>query len=161
MPAQPLIASLPLDLVMASGYVIRLTALNPSTGATITGVVVSDVTFQVRPVNIGPDGTTDGAAPLPLLVPASDVVEAPAPPPTPAPVPSNSVLSGALHTQAAAVTDLPVKTFDLAVADKLEPTATPTVTLPTGARPFHTLANAITDVAIHLWAVAVADRLEA
>lgn len=70
---QPLIASLPLDLVMASGYVIRLTALDPTTGATVTGVTVTDVTFQVRPINIGPGGGTgDGEAPMPLLVPTSE-----------------------------------------------------------------------------------------
>jgi len=72
MTAQPLIAALPLDLVLASGYSIRLTALSPTTGAVITGVKVADVAFQVRPVNIGPDGTTDGGAPLPLLVPTDE-----------------------------------------------------------------------------------------
>lgn len=70
---QPLIAPLPLDLVLASGYVVRFTALSPTTGATITGVRVTDVAFQVRPVNIGPGGTVDGLAPLPLLVPTDQL----------------------------------------------------------------------------------------
>lgn len=69
---QPLIASLPLDLIMSSGYVVRVTALDPATGATITGVTVSQVTFQVRPVNTGPGGTVDGDAPFPLLVPSEE-----------------------------------------------------------------------------------------
>lgn len=72
MTAQPLIAALPIDLILSSGYVVRLTALSPSTGATITGVKVSDVAFQVRPINIGPGGTTDGLAPSPLLVPTDE-----------------------------------------------------------------------------------------
>jgi hypothetical protein len=66
---QPLIAALPKDLILASGYVIRLTALVPGTGATVTGVRVTDVAFQVRPVNIGPDASGIDGAPMPLLVP--------------------------------------------------------------------------------------------
>jgi hypothetical protein len=158
---QPLIANLPLDLVLASGYVIRFTALDPTTGAAVTGVRVTDVAFQVRPVNIGPGGTTDGLAPLPLLVPSNEVVDTGGTTPTPAPAPSNTTQGGPLHTQAGTIADLPSKTFAFAVADKLEPTAAATVTLPTGTRPFHALANAIVDVAVHLWAVAVADKLEA
>jgi hypothetical protein len=69
---QPLIAALPLDLILNSGYQIRFTALSPSTGAAITGVRVTDIAFQVRPVNIGPGGTDEGGAPLPLLVPTDE-----------------------------------------------------------------------------------------
>jgi len=69
---QPLIAALPQDLVLTSGYIIRLTALNPTTGAVITGVTVTDVTFQVRPINIGPGGTVNGVDPMPLLVPTTE-----------------------------------------------------------------------------------------
>jgi hypothetical protein len=54
---------------MTSGYVIRLTALDPSSGAVVTGVRVTDVAFQVRPINIGPDATGTDGAPMPLLVP--------------------------------------------------------------------------------------------
>lgn len=71
MPA-PAIAALPLDLILSSGYQIRFTALNPTTGAAVTGVRVTDVAFQVRPVNIGPGGFDDTGAPLPLLVPTTE-----------------------------------------------------------------------------------------
>lgn len=67
---QPLIASLPLDLVLASGYVLRVNAIDPSTGAQVTGVRATDITYQVRPLSIGPGSETDGAAPMPLLVPS-------------------------------------------------------------------------------------------
>jgi hypothetical protein len=66
---QPLIAALPLDLVLASGYQIRFQALSPTTGAAITGVRVTDVAFQVRPINIGPAAEGIDGAPMPLLVP--------------------------------------------------------------------------------------------
>jgi hypothetical protein len=70
--AKPLIADLPIDLVLASGYQIRLVALDPTTGATISGVTVTDVAFQVRPVNIGPGGVSESGAPSPLLVPTDE-----------------------------------------------------------------------------------------
>jgi hypothetical protein len=157
---QPLIAALPQDLVMASGYVIRLTALSPTTGATITGVIVTDVTFQVRPVNIGPGGTTDGEAPLPLLVPTDDTADTGTTTTTGATTPAQTVAVSPLHTQAQAVTDTAQRTFALAVADRLEPVAAPSVQLPAGTTPFHALANAISDTAVHLWAAAVANILE-
>lgn len=72
MAAQPLIAPLPIDLVLASGYSIRVVALDPTTGATISGVRVTDVAFQVRPLNLGPGGTGEGEAPSPLLVPTDE-----------------------------------------------------------------------------------------
>ena len=71
---QPLIAALPLDLILASGYVIRFNALSPSTGAQITGVRVTDVAFQVRPVNIGPGAVAGDGTPSPLLVPTDELV---------------------------------------------------------------------------------------
>lgn len=62
----PVIAGLPPNLALPSGYVIRLTALDPTTGNVVTGVKVSDVSFYVRDVS----GTTEDVdAPLPLLVP--------------------------------------------------------------------------------------------
>lgn len=45
--AQPLVVGLPPNLEFTSGYLIRVTALDPTTGATVSGVTVSDVTFQV------------------------------------------------------------------------------------------------------------------
>ena len=73
MSGQPLIAALPLDLILSSGYQIRFTALDPTTGAAITGVRVTDIAFQVRPINTGPGGTTDGLVPSPLLVPTDEL----------------------------------------------------------------------------------------
>lgn len=70
--AKPLIASLPLDLVLASGYQVRFTALDPVTGNAVTGVRITDVAFQVRPVAHGPGGLDLVDAPLPLLVPVED-----------------------------------------------------------------------------------------
>lgn len=70
---QPLIAALPIDLILASGYQIRFNALSPSSGASITGVRVTDVAFQVRPVNIGPGAVTEDGTPSPLLVPSDDL----------------------------------------------------------------------------------------
>lgn len=67
---QPLIAALPNDLILASGYQVRFNALDPATGAQITGVRVTDVAFQVRPINIGPDATGADGTPMPLLVPS-------------------------------------------------------------------------------------------
>lgn len=68
MPA-PSIAALPIDLIMSSGYQVRFTALDPTTGAAVSGVRVTDIALQVRPVNIGPDAIGADGAPMPLLVP--------------------------------------------------------------------------------------------
>jgi len=70
--AQPLIANLPLDLVLASGYVIRFTALDALSGAAVGGVRATDVAFQVRPVNIGPGAVATDGTPSPLLVPTDE-----------------------------------------------------------------------------------------
>jgi hypothetical protein len=45
--AAPIDVPLPLGLVIADGYIVRFTALNPSTGAVVPNVVVSGVTVQV------------------------------------------------------------------------------------------------------------------
>jgi len=71
---QPLIAALPLELVMESGYVIKVNALDPTTGAEITGVRVTDVTLQVRPIHLSAPVGTDGADEMPLLVPFLETV---------------------------------------------------------------------------------------
>lgn len=70
---QPLIASLPIDLVLASGYTLRVTALDPTTGATVTGVRATDVAFQVRPLVIGAGGEPLTDLPFPLLVPSDQL----------------------------------------------------------------------------------------
>lgn len=157
---QPLIAAIPNDITLAAGYVIRVVALNPTSGATVAGVRATDVAFQVANTSPAGDGGSAGVAPLPLLVPSSDVQVDATPTPTPSTSPSSQTTGGPLHTQAVAVTDTAQRTFALAVADKLEPVSVPTVQLPTGSTPFHALANAITDTAIHLWAAAVANTLE-
>lgn len=51
MSAAPLVAGLPPNLQLNDGYVVRLTAIDASTGATVSGVTVSDATIQV--VNLG------------------------------------------------------------------------------------------------------------
>lgn len=40
--AQPIVAALPPDLNLQAGYVIRVNALDPTTGAEVTGVTVTD-----------------------------------------------------------------------------------------------------------------------
>ena len=134
--------------------------MNAANGAAVTGVRVTDIAFQMRPVNIGPDGTIDGVAPLPLLVPSSDTAGDTGSSPTPSPTPAPVQTAGALHTLAGSVTDTAARTFSLAVADKLEAVGTPAVALPAGTRPFHTLANAIAANDVHVWAAAVANVIE-
>ena len=46
--AEPLVVALPPNLELAGGYSVRVTALNPATGATVAGVNVSNVTLQVE-----------------------------------------------------------------------------------------------------------------
>lgn len=71
---QPLIAALPLDLILASGYEIRFTALSPTTGNAITGVRVTDIALQVRPIHVGPGAIDAAGDVMPLLVPVSETV---------------------------------------------------------------------------------------
>ena len=63
-------AGLPPDCHLASGYTVRLTALD-ATGNPVAGVSLSGVAFFVHPVaspgSSGPDDT-----PAPLLVPVDD-----------------------------------------------------------------------------------------
>lgn len=67
MPA-PILGGLAPELALPAGFVIRLTALDPGTGAVVSGVKVSNVSFYVRDVS-GADDDTE--APLPLLVPVA------------------------------------------------------------------------------------------
>jgi hypothetical protein len=64
----PLKAELPPDCVLSAGYVIRITALDPTTGAAVAGVQLSDVSFFVTDLL----GNIEDAAPEPLLVPSSE-----------------------------------------------------------------------------------------
>lgn len=72
--AQPLIANMPKDLDLGGGFVLRITAVDPSTGATVTGVKVSNLVMTVDPIS-GAVETDPGPEafppPLPLLVPTS------------------------------------------------------------------------------------------
>lgn len=70
--AQALTGGLPPNLVLPSGYVVRLNALDPTTGAQVTGVRVTNASFQVRPINIGAGGTGGDDFTLPLLVPVTE-----------------------------------------------------------------------------------------
>ena len=67
---QPLIAGLPPDLILSAGYVVRVVALDPSTGATVTGVALSDTSLFVTDLN----DTLPDAGTNPLLVPSGNVV---------------------------------------------------------------------------------------
>ena len=53
MTAQPLIADMPRDISMTGGYIIRVTALDAATGATIAGVNVSGVVITALNVGTG------------------------------------------------------------------------------------------------------------
>ena len=46
--AQPLTAALPPDLRLWGGCTFSITALNPTTGAAVAGVTVSDVHIEVE-----------------------------------------------------------------------------------------------------------------
>lgn len=69
MPA-PLVTSLPIDCILSSGYVVRINALDLTTGAEVAGVTVTDVSLFVEQLT-GPsvDGTPDA-----LLVPSAEFV---------------------------------------------------------------------------------------
>lgn len=54
--AQPLAAAMPPDLDLGGNYTIRLTALDPVSGAAVSGVTISSLAMLV--VNVG--GTDSG-----------------------------------------------------------------------------------------------------
>lgn len=66
---EPITAGLPPDLVLGAGYVIRLAALNPTTGATVAGVTLSNVSIFVR--NVGEGAVGDLTSGPWLLVPGA------------------------------------------------------------------------------------------
>lgn len=49
--ARPLTAGMPRDLDLDAGYTVRITALNPTTGAVVTAVNVSNLVIMA--LNIG------------------------------------------------------------------------------------------------------------
>lgn len=54
--AAPLTAGLPPDIDLGAGYVIRVTALDPTTGSPVAGVVLRNVSILVRSTGDGGDG---------------------------------------------------------------------------------------------------------
>lgn len=64
--AQPLTAGLPPDLDLDAGYVVRVTALNPTTGAPVAGVTLQNVSILVRSTGIG-DATDLATGPWALV----------------------------------------------------------------------------------------------
>lgn len=69
--SQPLTGGLPPFLRLPAGAIIRLNALDPTTGAEVAGVRVTDTSLFVRVVagSVNADNT-----PLPFLVPSGEMV---------------------------------------------------------------------------------------
>lgn len=66
--AQPLIAQLPLDLDLSGNQTIRVVAVNPATGATVSGVTITNTVITGSSPTASGTITAD-VTPLPLLVP--------------------------------------------------------------------------------------------
>jgi len=66
MSAAPLTAAMPESIACTGDYILRLAALDPTTGAAVAGVTVSDVTIQVVNLTGGP---ASDLAVMPFLVP--------------------------------------------------------------------------------------------
>jgi hypothetical protein len=69
--AQKLAAGLPPDYQLGANFTIRLAALDPTTGAAVAGVVVSNVAIMAEPVPVDLNEGTVEALP-PLFVPIDD-----------------------------------------------------------------------------------------
>lgn len=65
--AAPLEAAMPPELDLGDGYTLRLTALDPTTGAKVTGVTVANLAMAV--VSVGAGSTGDLAYGPFMLVP--------------------------------------------------------------------------------------------
>lgn len=61
--AAPIDASLPPNLIIGDGYTLRFSAIDPNTGAAITGVTVSAVTVQTEDLS----GASGSLQPGPYL----------------------------------------------------------------------------------------------
>jgi len=66
MSAAPEKAAMPPNVALTGDYILRLNALDPTTGAQVAGVTVSDVTIQVVNLTGGP---ASDLAVMPFLVP--------------------------------------------------------------------------------------------
>ena len=67
-------AGLPADCTLSAGYIVRLVALDPTTGASVAGVNLRDVSFFVTDLNPGAGSSGPDNTPLPLLVPTGELV---------------------------------------------------------------------------------------
>jgi hypothetical protein len=67
---QPLIAGLPPNCELSAGYIVRITALDPTTGLTVSGVALSNVSVFVTDLV----GNVGDLTPMPLLVPTHEPV---------------------------------------------------------------------------------------
>lgn len=67
---EPLKAGLPPDMEIGVGYIVRLTALDATTGAVVAGVSISDA--SIFATHLG--GPLEDLVPLPRLVPSDEVV---------------------------------------------------------------------------------------
>jgi len=67
---QPLIAGLPPNCELSAGYIVRITALDPTTGLTVSGVALSNVSVFVTDLV----GNVGDLTPMPLLVPTNEPV---------------------------------------------------------------------------------------
>lgn len=65
--AKPVVAGLIPEIVATGDWIVRITALDPTTGAVVSGVKISEASIAVR--NLGQSQGQD--APLPLLVPVN------------------------------------------------------------------------------------------
>ncbi len=65
---QPLTAPMPAGLDIVSGFQIQVTALDPTTGAQVAGVTVSNIVIEAEAVGVGTVASGD-FVPLPLLTP--------------------------------------------------------------------------------------------
>lgn len=66
---QPMVAGLPPWLDLEAGSIIRLSALDPTTGLAVSGVSLSEVSFFVRDEQ---GSAADDDNPEPLLVPSGE-----------------------------------------------------------------------------------------
>lgn len=62
--AKPAAAALPPDLNLPAGYVIRVNAVDPTTGAQVTGVTVTELSLYVNDLS----GNLDLNAANPILI---------------------------------------------------------------------------------------------
>ncbi len=66
--SKPLTASMPADLDLPDGYIVRFNAIDPNTGANIGGVIVSQVSIFGTLLDAGASGGTTVVGPY-MLVP--------------------------------------------------------------------------------------------